>query len=255
MVETTNNNYKNNRRYNKKGNFRKFKNNTPMTKRGLLNFLFSFDGKVSKNLFSGMTFLFAGIYCIFQLISMFDIVQNNEYIYVAFTILNILFIWMAIAIGYKRAHSLGISGIYSIVGTLLFRPFFSFYKPERDFANDLMYKNRFDKIKILGSFFNKNKFNQFIYTILVSIIFILPYAVAFRNDIANQKETIMLIMLTILFNIVQIFVIEKKWVKKYYTNIVKVLSFISYNILIMAISILLYSLSLIIKLAQIQAIQ
>lgn len=257
MVENSNNNYKK-KRYNnnRKGNFRKFKNNTPMTKHGLFNFLFSFDGKISKNLFTGTSLLLAGIYCIAQLLSMIPTFQENVYAEATFSIINIIIGWAIVAVGYKRAHSLGISGIYSIVGTLLFRPFFSFYRPERDFANDAMYKRRFDGLKKIGNFFDKNKLTQIFYILCMALVILVPYIILFANNLsAEVKDNIIFIVLLIVFNILQLFIIEKRWVKKYYTNFVKVLSFISYNILVVSMAVLVYSLSLMIKLQQIQAMQ
>lgn len=256
MVENSNNNYKKRYNNNRKGNFRKFKGNAPMTKRGLFSFLFSFEGKISKNLFTGVSLLLAGVYCVAQLLSMLPAFQNNVYVEGVFSVINIIIGWAVVAVGYKRAHSLGISGIYSIVGTILFRPFFSFYRPERDFANDAMYKRRFDGFKKIGNFFDKNKFTQTIYILIMALVIAIPYAVVFANNWSEEmKDNLLFFILLIVFNILQLFVIEKRWVRKYYTNFVKVLSFISYNILVVSMAILVYSLSLMIKLSQIQAMQ
>ena len=52
----------------------------------------------------------------------------------------------------------------------------------------------------------------------------------------NENEAVLCV-----FNILQLFVINKKWFRRYYSNTVKVLSFIGYNLLVVAVSVFFYS--------------
>ena len=89
MVEAKN--YKNNgRRYNRKGNFRNYKNSTPMKKKGLLNFLFSFNGKISKELFMGATLPIAFL---FVLTSIIPVKPEQKVLAVILSIISIVLLY------------------------------------------------------------------------------------------------------------------------------------------------------------------
>lgn len=238
MVETKNN-YK--RRYNRGPNRRRYNSNDGK-RRGLLNFLFSFEGKISKNLFIGFSLFLTLISFAFDMIS---VAIPTEY-QVANNVLsavNLIILWMFIAVGYKRAHSLGISGFYSIVGTIILKPFFCFLRTDRDFPNDSAYKNHFDRFKKIGYFFDKNLFTRILYILLMGALAAIPYALIKKNVLPEKdfNEIMLFILGIVVFNILQLFVINRKWFRRYYSNIVKVLSFIGYNIVVVAVSVFFYS--------------
>ena len=257
MVERNSNYNRNNKSYNKKNNYKKFKPEGNVKKHGLLNFLFSFEGKISKNLFTGMALPLGVIALVLGLVKMS--VQNSVgvdygFLYTGLDIIYILCLWVIVALGYKRAHSLGISGIYSIVGTVLFKPFFCFYKADRDFANDAMYKNRFDGIKKFGAWFDKNNVTRIFYVLLFTLLSIIPYITTTANrDVVLGGESpvmnsVMVLMIIIaLFNILQLFLFNTKWFKKYYVNILKVLSFIAYNLVVISMTIFIYTLFMLVS--------
>ena len=241
MVENKNNNYR--KRYNRAPNHRKYRSGGNGKRRGLLNFLFSFEGRISKNLFIGFSLFFTLLSFAFDMISVAIPAENNQVFDTVFSIINLFLLWFVITLGYKRAHSLGISGFYSIIGTILFKPFFCFLRTDRDFANDSAYKNHFDNFKKVGYFFDRNIFTRILYIVLLGVLAAVPYMLLKKNTLSIQDFTdIMLFILGIVvFNILQLFVINKKWFRRYYSNTVKVLSFIGYNLLVIAVSVFFYS--------------
>ena len=119
MVE--NKNYKNNgRRYNRKGNFRNYKNSAPMKKKGLLSFLFSFNGKISKELYMGAAL---PLVALLALTSSLPTTPEQKILNILFSVLFVISIFMVMAVSFKRSHALNISGIYSIASEY-FIPFF-----------------------------------------------------------------------------------------------------------------------------------
>ena len=238
MVETKNN-YK--KRYNNKGQQgrRRYPARTGNggKRYGLLNFLFSFEGRISKNLFIGFTFFFTILSFLLDVISVSVPVENHQYFNVVFGIINLFILWIVIALGYKRAHSLGISGFYSIVGTVLFKPFFCFLRTERDFPNDSSYKNHFDRFKKIGFFFDKNLFTRILFILIIGALAVIPYALMSKNNFMPQdiKNVLWFVLGVVVFNILQIFFLNAKWFRRYYTNALKVLSFVGYNLFIITV--------------------
>ena len=228
MVETKN--YKNNgRKYNRRGSFRNYKNSTPMKKKGLLNFLFSFNGKISKDLYIGTSFLLS----VFGVLSLVIPVKPEQT--VLGILVDILFVVLFVscnAISFKRAHSLGISGIYSILGDGLFTPFFAFFKPERDFANDIMYKSRFEKLKKIGYFFNRNVITKLLFLAIIATLNIVVI-VNGRNIPANSFYKFFVILFV--WNVIQLYLARFNFVKKHYATVVKVLSFFVLVVLLLSI--------------------
>ena len=238
MVENKNN-YK--KRYNRNSNYRRHSGNGK--RYGLLNFLFSFEGKISKNLFIGFSLFLALITLGLDLISVLIPTEGNQIANTTLSIINLVMLWIMVALGYKRAHSLGISGFYSIVGTVIFKPFFCFLRTDRDFANDGAYKQHFDKFKKIGYFFDKNIYTRILYIIVIGLIAAVPYTLIKKNGVTPEdlKDIMYFILGIVIFNILQLFVINRKWFRKYYSNTVKVLSFIGYNTVVVAISVFFYS--------------
>ncbi len=237
MVETKNNYRK---RYNNKGQaHRRYSNHTGNggKRHGLLNFLFSFEGRISKNLFIGFSLFFTVLSFILDIISVNVPVENSQVFNTIFGIINLFILWIVIALGYKRAHSLGISGFYSIVGTILFKPFFCFLRTERDFPNDSSYKNHFDRFKKIGYFFDKNLFTRILFILIIGVLAVIPYLFMNKNVFAGSdiNNVLWFILGIVLFNILQIFFINVKWFRRYYSNILKVLSFVGYNLFVITI--------------------
>lgn len=211
-------------------------------KKGLLNFLFSFNGNISKELFLGATLTLSVINLIIELLSAF-IPENAITVYGTNIIVTVLML-MIISIGYKRAHSLGISGFYSLAGTLVCKPFFAFFTPANDMANDNQYEPKFTRTKKIGAFFNKNMGRQLLYIILLVLIALVPYTIATvqgQEATTAIKRIINFFIYLAGFNIVQIILLNTNLLKKYYTPIVKVLSFFGYTFIIIGTTILVYS--------------
>ena len=238
MVENKNN-YK--KRYNRGPVRRKYTNNNGK-RHGLLNFLFSFEGKISKNLFIGFGLFLTLISFTFDVVSVL-VPAENQILNNTLSAVNLILLWIFVALGYKRAHSLGISGFYSIIGTIIFKPFFCFLRTDRDFPNDSAYKNHFDRFKKIGYFFDKNIYTRLFYLLLIGALAAVPYAFIKKTTLPTKDftEIMMFIGGIVVFNILQLFVINKKWFRRYYSNTVKTLSFIGYNIVVVAISVFFYS--------------
>ncbi|MBD5405292.1 DUF805 domain-containing protein [bacterium] len=226
---------------------------TTSDKKGLLNFLFSFNGNISKEVFLGSTLILTIISLIVDLIfsgiSHISVHPAFDYIY---SIIMLLILIMGLSIGYKRAHSLGISGFYSIVGTVIFKPFFAFFKSSEDKANDSAYAPKFEKTKKVGTFFGKTMGRQLMYIVLIAIIALIPYA---RTTLLQQnadaiKKIISFIICIAGFNILQIIVLDSSWLKKVYAPVVKVLSFFGYTLLIIGITIMVYSTYILVAMMQ-----
>ena len=71
----------------------------------------------------------------------------------------------------------------------------------------------------------------------------IPFIMLKKTSLSPNDFTDIMLFIAgiIVFNIIQLFVINAKWFKKYYVNIVKVLSFIGYNIFVVAVSVFFYS--------------
>ncbi|MGN0929474.1 MAG: hypothetical protein ACI4N3_02435 [Alphaproteobacteria bacterium] len=225
-------------------------------KKGLLNFLFSFNGNISKELFLGSTFILVIISLltdiIFSLISNVSLHPAFDLIY---GIIMLLIALIGISIGYKRAHSLGISGFYSIIGTVICKPFFAFFKPEEDKANDSQYAPSFTRTKKLGAFFGKTTGRQLLYIVLIAIIALIPYSrISMQQSSMEAIKSIIAFIIGIAgFNILQVIILDSNWLKKHYAPIVKVLSFFGYTFFIIGITVLVYSTYIL--MAMLQAIQ
>lgn len=248
MVETKNN-YKH-KRYNnnRRGNFRSFKNNNSEQK-GLLNFLFSVNGKISKNLFAGFALVMDVLIVAFGILTTLINPENNV-LNIFITLINLVLIWILIASGYKRAHALGISGFYSILGSTVCKPYFLFYKTDRDFANDGAYKNKFNVFKKIGNFANKNVFTRIAYILIIALLGFIPCLVS--KDAMSEStfhDVRIFIILIALFNIVQLFAVKLRLFRRYYTPFTKVISFVSYTLTVVAISFFISSVYILIMIA------
>lgn len=224
-------------------------------KKGLLNFLFSFNGHISKELFLGSTFIL--LFISFLLDLAYNIItyytmptMAGEIIYNVFMLIILL---MVISIGYKRAHSLGISGFYSLVGTLIFKPYFALYTPKTDMAKDEEYKSKFERTKKIGYFFNKSIGKQILYITIIGIVSIVSYTSTYMfNDTTKESMKYVLSFVTGLagFNLIQVLILNSKFVEKYYTPIVKIVSFFGYTALVVLSTIVVYTTYIFLALVQ-----
>ena len=213
-------------------------------KKGLLNFLFSFNGNISKELFLGTSFMLTVTMLIIQLIIM--LTAEINVIALPLKVIMLIVAIMMISIGYKRAHSLGISGFYSLVGTVICKPFFAFFAPANDMANDNQYTPSFTRAKKIGAFFGKTMGRQLLYIILLVCIALIPYivmslTVPMEGSAPGIKFITNFIIYLAGFNILQIILLNTTLLQKYYRPIVKVLSFFAYNIALITITVAVYA--------------
>ena len=218
-----NNNYRSG--YNRRGGYN---SNASVGTKGLLNFLFSFNGRISRNLYIGIMLLLAIVYSALNVAGAF---VQDESVNIVLSVISIFVFIMDIAVGYKRAHALGISGIYSIFDVVCM-PFFCFNRSDRDFANDNVYKPRFKFLKKIGSLVNKNKFTQIAYLFLIFAIVFAP--VIF--ELSGVKGFVILLVSFVLFNILQMLLFRFRWFRRIYTGFVKVVTFIVYNLFIIGVA-------------------
>ena len=232
MIDSNNGfNNRGRRRYN--SNFRgarrrNYGSNGAVETRGFLNFLFSFNGKISKNLFIGYIFLVAVLYSGLNIAGAF---VENKIASLVLSLFSLLLFVSDIAVGIKRAHALGISGIYSVLGFVCV-PFFGFNRSDRDFGNDNIYKSKFKLFKAIGNFVNRNVFTKVLYLILFFAIMFAPMIF----EPSGVKGFVVATLVTVLFNVLQMLLLKFRWFRHRYTGFVKVCTFICYNLFIMGIA-------------------
>lgn len=224
----------------------KFKQTKSTGKKGLLSFLFSFNGNISGELFLGSTLLLFTIYLAINTIYTLITMQVETSVFVAYTynIISAIIVLSMIAIGYKRAHALGISGFYSLAGTTLFRPFFAFTRKGEDKNDDSSYSCDLTKSKQIGTYFSSTSVKQIGYLILVGIMHLIPFAFQAQPEPETAKVVMGIVTLIISifgFNILQVLLLDTNFLKRIYTPMVKIVSFIAYNAAIIFITISIYS--------------
>ena len=202
-------------------------------KKGALSFFFSFKGAISRELFVGAS-LTLGLISL-ATSSVFNIASiTNDTVLTALSAFQVIVLISLVSIGYKRAHALGMSGFYSIVGTSIFAPFFMFFRPANDSANDGAYLSRYESFKKIGAFFTKNAGRHVLYLL---VIYAASMTVSvFASGELRANDMTQFLMLLLVFNMVQIPLLKRAWLRKYYMPIVKVLSFAAYNALIIGIA-------------------
>lgn len=245
MVENNEFN-KGRRRYNNRrsgsGYRRGGSSNVSVGSKSLLNFLFSVNGKISKNLFIGFSLLFALLTTLLTVVSIF-VSKSSESSGIASAVLTVLlfvFVFLNIILGYKRAHALGISGIYSIFGIVCL-PFFCFNRSDRDFANDNVYKPRFNVFKKVGAFVNKNVFTQIAFLV---VFFVLDFAPWLCQPDFNDRDAVIdsvwnfgfCVGALVVFNLLQMMLLKVRWFRHHYVGFVKTATFVAYNVVIMLIA-------------------
>ncbi|MDR2099025.1 MAG: hypothetical protein LBO78_03300 [Rickettsiales bacterium] len=201
------------------------------SKKGVLNFLFSFNGAISRELFTGSMLSIAALSVALGLV--YGLFPEYEPTYYAFGIAQTLLLASLASIGYKRAHALGISGFYSIVGTMLFMPFFKFLKPARDMADDGSYSRQFAFFKRLGGALVRTSARQFLYMTGLFGVVVLGCMAGngwVFDDMAKLFSAIYA------FNLVQLVVMNTEIAKRYYSQAVKILSFLAYNECVIAMT-------------------
>ncbi|MCL2439526.1 MAG: hypothetical protein FWD15_03360 [Alphaproteobacteria bacterium] len=224
------------------GNFK------PQGKRGLASFLFGFTGSISKELYTGAYIV---SYILFSLMIGLQLLTAGAPAFIggAITAIEIMLFIVILSLGYKRAHALGFSGIYSIVGTTLFAPLFMFYRSDRDNAGDGSYKYAFTKFKKLGSYLGKDAIMKIATIAAVFAINALMNAPRTGADAASLSNFQMMILGLFVFNVAQLWLYKFAFVRRYYINTFKVLSFLAYNLALatfivgITVSVVLYQLT------------
>ena len=209
--------------------------------KGCLNFWYSFTGAISKELYTGaVTVLTIGSIILGVALNLAinampattSITTVNAMLYI-FGTLQVLIVLSMVAIAYKRSHALGISGFYSIVGSSIFSPYFKYFKSPTDAPHDNAYRSAYPRLKRLGAFITRNAVTMISYLVIVAFATILLGMDANRASIDSASK--ILVWLTA-FNVVQVLSVDFKLVKRFYTPIVKVLSFAAYTIVVIEIT-------------------
>lgn len=205
----------------------------PAGKKGALSFFFSFYGSISKELFIGAQIILALFLLAISSIFNASGIENNA-VLTGLSAIQIVVLLALAAIGYKRAHALGMSGFYSLVGTSLFAPFFMFWRPANDYANDGAFGNRFGAFRKIGAFFSKNAVRGALYLIVVYAASIAASMCANGGFKYNDMTSLLAIIFA--FNLIQLPILRRGWTRKYYAPAVKVLSFAAYNVVIIGVT-------------------
>ena len=218
------------RRYNGsfRGNHRRSYNSSAVGSKGLLNFLFSFNGKISRNLLIGFSFLFAVIY---SALNIAGALVENHTVNIVLSVISLVVFVSNLAISCKRAHALGISGIYSVFFFVCL-PFFCFNKSDRDFGNDNVYKPRFSIFKKFGALVNKNVFTKIAYVFILFVIMFAPIVF----DPSGVKGFVVATAIFVVINLLQMLLLKFRWFRHNYTGVVKVCTFVAYNLFVMGIA-------------------
>ena len=217
--------------------YNKFKSDRTPESRGLFQYIFSLQGVMSRDLFAGfMPFIFI-ITLGIQSLSLIDSLSKVASYTIG--IIYLIFVWLTVTTAYKRAHALGISGWYSIIGVALNMPFFYFNRQDNEYIHENVKGCSFKFFKSIGAFLNKNLFIKFLYILCI-------YAIVYSTN--RNKDILVFVLGIASFNMLQLIFGFRKFFVKYYKNIVKVSSFISYNIVILSIGMVLGQLLFLVQL-------
>ena len=209
--------------------------------RSLFRFLFSVNGKISRDLFFGIAFLIHFAMIVFYGIRNAIVTPENyvmtQHALTPGLILTFVFLiavlWIMIANGYKRAHALGISGFYSLAGLTICKPFFFFNRQDSEYVSENIKNFKGNFLRSIGRFFNKSiwhKLGYFLLTYSVSLSFIFMY----NKSVVSQgvtSDNANFVYVTILFviNLVQLFLSYNRRFQRIYQSFTKVVSFLVYN--------------------------
>jgi hypothetical protein len=217
---------------------RRFFRPRPAGNRGLISFFFSFSGSISKELYIGSStmtgIILAALAATFGILLPSDAETATigaKILAWSVGALTLLAAESCIALGYKRSHALGMSGFYSLVGTNYMQAFFKFFRADRDNPTDGAYAYKFSKLKAFGSIVNKNWLTRIIYLAIMAS----PAFVVFSMDpdFAGSMPSLWILLGV---NVLQVFFAMTGFARRYYMPIVKVLSFLGYTYLAMAVA-------------------
>ncbi|MDR0367361.1 MAG: hypothetical protein LBH41_02180 [Rickettsiales bacterium] len=209
--------------------------------KGLFGFFFGFTGAISKELYLGATVVFEiltiGLMALQSLLPETPAgapVANPGAYYAIMTAMLVLFV-SNLSYGYRRAHALGISGFYSIVGGTLFLPFFAFWRADRDGANDGAYRRQIPAFKKLGAVLGRNIWTQMALISVIFAVLICSNAHA-SGQWWNQPQVVTACAWA--FNMVQVLVAGRRFafMRRFYSNAVKVVSFFAYNAIVIFVT-------------------
>lgn len=212
-------------------NTQRYRTQRPVEYRSFVRFLISPSGKMSRDLFVGLRLVMYLISLVVFIGNSFIPQTNTALVYTSRTLLFIVS-WITIAMGYKRAHALGISGFYSIVGTSFARPFFEFNKQDNDYITENI-KTPLKKLRKFGNFVNKNIWTKLGYLIGFYII-----GFIFMVIVGNKSQLMAMLKFTGFFagiNIIQLLLVQVRFFRHIYMQLVKVASFIIYHVILFAV--------------------
>ena len=228
---TTDNKYKKTARGSYNNNTR-YRTNKPVEYRSFLRFLISPSGKMSRDLYVGLRIVMVLTLAVFSIAFSFIPTTNKILMYTANTVSYII-MWVMVAMGYKRAHALGISGFYSIIGTSFAKPFFELNKQDNDYITENI-KTPLKKLKKIGKFINKNIWTKLVYLIVSYVIMFGFIVLATNKQGIKAIETLKFVGMFATVNIVQLLLTQLKFFRHFYMQIVKVCMFFLYHLIIVA---------------------
>ncbi|MDR1477096.1 MAG: hypothetical protein LBI17_03140 [Rickettsiales bacterium] len=198
----------------------------PSCGKGRLSFYFSFLGSISKELYTGAQFVLGALLIVIGVAFNLSGVKEGPVLWVMSAAQLLLLISVA-SLGYKRAHSLGISGFYSLAGMTLFTPFFMLFKPAADRSDDGSFAPKFATFRKIGAFFTKNA-RRFALYLLLS--WVLSTGAAIIGDTAHEFNDVAKFMSCLFaLRLIQLPFVSLGFAKKYYAYAVKTLSFVAFN--------------------------
>ncbi|MDR2099026.1 MAG: hypothetical protein LBO78_03305 [Rickettsiales bacterium] len=174
--------------------------NAPGEKTGFSSLLFSFDGRISRELHVGLLIQYTAASILLFLIERYVKFESIEASAVMASIVSMAHILVCLAIitmDFKRAHAMGYGGFISILGNAFFGPLFALSKFPGDETRDSAYlRGPFKKwvaiLRRMGAACVKNGWTFLAFTAIAYPIAMIPY-------FAGLPETA--VMLEIMFGI------------------------------------------------------
>lgn len=212
-------------------NNQRYRNTKPVEYRSFLRFLISPSGKMSRDLFVGLRTVMVLIVMMLSFAFSFIPATSRVLVYTS-NIVSYIMMWIIIAAGYKRAHALGISGFYSIIGTAFAKPFFEFNKQDNDYISENI-KTPLKRLKKFGNFVNKNLWTKITYLIISYLVMFGFMLLATNKQGIKAFEILKFVGIFAGINIAQLFLIKLRYFRHFYMQIVKVCIFFLYHIIFM----------------------
>ncbi len=212
-------------------NNQRYRNTKPVEYRSFFRFLISPSGKISRDLFVGLRTVMLLIVMMLSFAFSF-IPETNKYLVQVSTIVTYIMIWLTVAVGYKRAHALGISGFYSIIGTAFAKPFFEFNKQDNDYIIENI-KTPLKRLRKFGNFVNRNFWTKIAYLIISYAVMFGFMVLATNKQGIKAFEILKFVGIFAGVNLAQLLLVKVKLFRHFYMQIVKVCIFFLYHIIFM----------------------